>query len=241
MAKPAQTPLSFFADWVQGVGAPLHFVNDRGLIQVPATDYPSELLEIIANHKGLHAADRLGAYRMQYWFRLFTILQEQYPRLVAQIGHERFNPLAMEFLLLHPNEEHSLAQLGKGLAAFIKTKLKDKEANTAALIDEAHLRAFYAGEHPLFNQEDLVRLEAGTVALAIQPHVSVVNSKRVIWRWGRRIFEKEVERALARFLEKLISGQDWQQALERVVTEKNAQRVPKWFELGVRAGWFRIQ
>ena len=51
----------------------------------------------------LTAQQRIGLYNQQYWFRLFTIMQEQYPTVTRLFGFGSYNrEIAEPFLLRFP-------------------------------------------------------------------------------------------------------------------------------------------
>jgi hypothetical protein len=101
---------------------------------------------------GLSGLARLEVYNRQYWFRLITIMQEEYPCTLHVIGLDAFNGWVIRFLDAHPPASPYLADLDVAFPAFLKrrfrTTLHSKDAALrdkvleAARYDKALSRAF---------------------------------------------------------------------------------------------------
>jgi hypothetical protein len=85
----------------------------RGLGFAPA------LLEVSEPSATLAPAARLRVYADAYFWRLRDVLAEDFPRVAAILGPERFEALAREYLRSHPSEHPSVRYLGRDLAAVI--------------------------------------------------------------------------------------------------------------------------
>lgn len=62
----------------------------------------------------------MKAYNRQYWFRLFTALQNEYPLTARLLGFWSFNHLAQAFLLKNPPQHYDLGEISKGFSHFIE-------------------------------------------------------------------------------------------------------------------------
>lgn len=106
----------------------------------------SAIEERISAGPRLTAAQRIGIYNQQYWFRLFVILQEQYPTLIRLFGYEDFNhSIAEPYLLKYVPDHWSLSLLGSKLPQWIDDTYKEEDKSfvlQAALMDEAYERLF---------------------------------------------------------------------------------------------------
>ena len=69
----------------------------------------------------LPAAERLDIYARMYRDRIVEALREDFPRVAAVVGEERFQALAGSYLAGHPSAHPSLRHFGRGLPAFIAT------------------------------------------------------------------------------------------------------------------------
>jgi hypothetical protein len=108
----------------------------RSIASAPgALAAPRALLEVSAPSATLDPAARPQVYADAYFWRLRDVLAENFPRLAAILGPERFEDLAREYLERHPSEHPSLRFLGRGLAAIVA-----RHADQApALVDLARL------------------------------------------------------------------------------------------------------
>ena len=81
----------------------------------------ASLLGRIRSTPELQAAERLGIYARMYRDRIVEALREDFPRVAAVVGEERFQALAGSYLAGHPSAHPSLRHFGRGLPAFIAT------------------------------------------------------------------------------------------------------------------------
>jgi hypothetical protein len=67
----------------------------------------------------LSAAARLQVYADAYFWRLRDVLAEDFPRVAAILGAERFEDLVRDYLRKHPSRHPSVRHPGRALAAAI--------------------------------------------------------------------------------------------------------------------------
>ncbi len=140
------TQVAFFA--ALAGGAAERSVDDPGLLAViDGTDI-------------LNAAARLDIYAQMYWMRIADALREDYPRLAALLGNERFQALARGYLRHAPSRHPSLAHVGAGLAEFL-TSQSDVPifAVDLARLEWARARVFTAADAPVLALADLRRVD----------------------------------------------------------------------------------
>jgi hypothetical protein len=77
------------------------------------------LIEVSEPSVTLDPAARLRVYADAYFWRLRDVLAEDFPRVAAILGPDRFDDLAREYLRSHPSEHPSVHHLGRNLAAVI--------------------------------------------------------------------------------------------------------------------------
>jgi hypothetical protein len=123
----------------------------------------------------LRGRDRLVVYNRQYWYRLFTILQEEFPLLAHALTYPVFNRLASAYLTRHPSRAPYLDALGDRLPDFVRADTRWNDPRTAqiARLDQAFNRAFHAPAAPPPRTETLAA--AGGPRLRLQPHVTVLE------------------------------------------------------------------
>jgi hypothetical protein len=123
----------------------------------------------------LSPSQRVGIYNQQFWFRLFVILQQDFPTLTALFGYGDFNRLIAEPYLLKYFPSHwSLNCLGRHLPSWLNENYQDEDKGLVyqtALLDEAYADLFFAGRYPALEQADLSKAFEKT--LFLQPYIAV--------------------------------------------------------------------
>jgi hypothetical protein len=72
----------------------------------------SEADAIIRPNDRLTSFERLEIYNRQYWFRLYSSFEEDFPGLQAVLGRAKFDALMRAYLTDCPSESFSLRNLG---------------------------------------------------------------------------------------------------------------------------------
>lgn len=153
----------------------------------------AEIEKRITPGPSLSAAQRMGIYNQQYWFRLLALMQKHYPSLTRLFGYADFNRLLAEPYLVRYFPNHwSLAKLGSRLPVWVREEYQEEDRDLVyqmALIDEAHERLFYA--HPLspLTKEDLSRNRT----LFLQPTLALFALEADLFAFRRALLEQEVE------------------------------------------------
>lgn len=132
------------------VATPFDLPNGTEGWRTRTQDYPPLAVRAVAPCPGRDRADRIATYNQQYWFRLFSVMQREFPLLRHLIGLEDFNRLAMAYLDRHPPVSPSLRDLSNHLEAFLAT---DVPWNVPILrectrLERSHIVAFDAPHLP---------------------------------------------------------------------------------------------
>jgi hypothetical protein len=257
----------FQVRWRSSTSAPLRFPSP-GRAEVPEGDYDGRLLSEIAGSRGVDASARLGAYRLQYWFRLITLMQKDFPLVGHVLGWEDFNPLASRYLQEHPATE-DLDRLGDLFPAWIRAHGTSMLAVEAARADLAWNQAFSAPELRIPGPEDLERLGSGEEGIVLQPAVRILSTTRdwfslrisiqqeqpvprgtpkplrsawIVSRTGSILRAEPVEPLLATFLRDL-RRRPWIDALERLARThpESTRSISEWFSRGLALGWWGME
>src|SRR5207244_10237320 len=77
------------------------------------------LLELVEGRGRLGSTDRLGVYTEMYWARLLDVLRDDFPRVAAVLGGDRFTALAGAYLERHPSTDPSVRWVGANFADFL--------------------------------------------------------------------------------------------------------------------------
>ena len=158
--------ISWLAQLQAQFGAGLRLALDRktGVLQAPVGDYDAKLIDQLADGPTLVAAQRFAVYHRQYWFRLFTTLQQAYPLLVDLLSAWKFNEVAAQYLAQHPPTQADLHSVVAQFALYLEQKWSE-DANLevgsdsisaavlrcAAQIDDAFSRVIVAPDLPRFS------------------------------------------------------------------------------------------
>jgi hypothetical protein len=114
------------------------------------------LLAVTEPGAALDPASRLSIYAEAYFLRLRDVLLEDYPRVAAILGPERFDALVRDHLGDHPSTNPSISHVGRDLVA--------------TLADRFDLPPYLA---------DLARLERARVDVFVAPESGVLTADRL--------------------------------------------------------------
>jgi hypothetical protein len=123
VSEPAT--LRWLAALQERFGAALRQPLDRsaGSLRARSEDYPDALVGDVAGGPGTAARDRLAVYHRQYWFRLFGVMQAEYPLTARLLGPWFFNDYAGRFLSRFPPRHHDIQRIGDGFDAFFEQEI----------------------------------------------------------------------------------------------------------------------
>ena len=137
-----------------------------------------EAAAFIRPNDRLTSFERLEIYNRQYWFRLFSSFEEDFPGLKSVIGSRKFETLMRAYLEVRPSRSFTLRNLGSTLVAWLKqnpqyTKPYTDSAIAMAALEWAHIEAF--------DNESRKPLTAGEIAglnadshIALQPYLRLL-------------------------------------------------------------------
>jgi hypothetical protein len=84
-----------------------------------SADFDPALVRAVERRAPLGPADRLDIYAQMYWGRLHDVLREDFPRVAASLGPERFAALVCAYLARNPSTNPSVRHVGRGFAEFL--------------------------------------------------------------------------------------------------------------------------
>lgn len=139
----------------------------------------SEADDIIKPNDRLSSFDRLEIYNRQYWFRLYSSFEEDFPGLMAVIGRRKFDALTRSYLTDFPSRSFSLRNLGSQLEHWLLAhgEFIEPRADLAldmVRIEWAHIEAFDSAADPLIDADDLAEIHDGS-QLRLQPYLRVLK------------------------------------------------------------------
>ncbi len=157
---------------------------EKGLAELTAKGDPAaeQVHKWIVSDDRLSAEGRLDVYANMYFYRLKDVLLEDFPKVAAKLGEERFHNLITDFLLQHPSEHYSLRYLGRPFAAFIAGHSLGGEfpgAADLAALEYALGEAFQAANAPQMERAALADIPQDKwpdVRFTIAPCVQIVQA-----------------------------------------------------------------
>jgi hypothetical protein len=162
----------------QRFGALLQTPLDRssGALRAETSAYDALLLAAARPTQTLSSAERLATYHRQYWFRLFTVMQGQYPLTTRLVGYWRFNGFAARHLVDRPPRGFDIDTVGHGFAETLAQLVpEDAAVREAAAIDAAFHRVTRAPQREPFRPaaQDVPRLTSSRFVLS--PSVALLS------------------------------------------------------------------
>jgi len=138
-----------------------------------------EAEELIRPNDRLSSFERLEIYNRQYWFRLYSSFEEDFPGLKAIIGNAKFEKLMRDYLTDCPSESFTLRNLGSRLEEWLIAhpdfvEPRRQLAMDMARLEWAHIEAFDSAEEELLDADDLAAIGDDS-RLRLQPHLRVLE------------------------------------------------------------------
>jgi hypothetical protein len=134
---------------------------------------------LIRPNDRLTSFERLEIYNRQYWFRLYSSFEEDFPGLKAIIGNAKFETLMREYLTDCPSTSFTLRNLGSRLVEWLAAHPEYVEprgqlAMDMARLEWAHIEAFDSAEEEFLDADDLVAIHDDS-QLRLQPYLRVLE------------------------------------------------------------------
>jgi hypothetical protein len=151
-----------------------------------------EAADFIRPNDRLTSVERLEIYNRQYWFRLFSSFEEDFPALQAVLGRRRFQRLMRAYLEACPSTSFSLRNLGSRLTQWLRDNPSwtgpDQElALEVATLEWAHIEAFDSAAWPRLMPEASDKIGPQS-RLTLQPYLRLlqvnhpVDDAVIAWR-----------------------------------------------------------
>jgi len=127
----------------------------------------------------LTSFERLEIYNRQYWFRLFSSFEEDFPGLKSVVGSRRFESLMRSYLEAHPSRSFTLRNLGSSLVTWLKQNPHyagphAEAAIAMAALEWAHIEAFDSEAREPLTAEQITNLD-DTSHIALQPYLELLD------------------------------------------------------------------
>jgi len=153
-----------------------------------------EAKKFIVPSRGLKSHERIEIYNQQYWWRLLSILHENFPLVTRLFGYYEFNQnIGFPYLVKYPPSDWSLNHLGCSLSKWVDECYleKDKELiENAVLIDYAYNISFFAEKKQPINFETSNLEQISREPITLQPHVHLFEFNSNLFKF-RAEMQKE--------------------------------------------------
>jgi hypothetical protein len=142
------------------------------------------LLRLVAGADQLGPAARLDVYAQMYWMRLHDVLCEDFPRVAAILGAERFGAVVRRYLARHPSTHPSVRHVGGCFAEFLAEIPETKRwpfLSDLARLEWSRLAVFDAPDAPALHLDDLRAIAPDEWPRLTLEMVPAVRSERFAW------------------------------------------------------------
>jgi hypothetical protein len=138
-----------------------------------------EAAAFVKPNDSLTSLERLEIYNRQYWFRLYSSFEEDFPGLLAVLGRKQFERLMQAYLDSCPSTAFTLRDLGSRLHSFLAkheklTVPKSRLAQDVVRLEWAHIEAYDAATIPPPAPEFFAAITDETV-LRLQPCIRLLD------------------------------------------------------------------
>jgi hypothetical protein len=152
-------------------------MRDTGPGGSPMSEYAGRFIK---PNDRLTSFERLEIYNRQYWFRLFSSMNEDFPGLRSVLGERRFDALCRAYLTDCPSRSFTLRNLGSQLEFWLESHPDFAGANQALALDIvrlewADIEAFDGKIEPALRAEELANQDGETLRLRLQPYVRLLS------------------------------------------------------------------
>lgn len=121
---------------------------------------------ITPNH--MSSQQRIEIYHQQYWWRLLTILQENFPLLVRVLGVHAFNDeIAIPYLTQNPSRHFAICTLGDKLVDWLESPF----LSDCARIDWASKEALWIEAREAVDFASYPAAEIPVLKVTLQPYI----------------------------------------------------------------------
>lgn len=219
--------------------------------------------EFLLGSAELPASERIGIYADMYVWRLADSLREDFPKLAALLGGERFLELAEAYAREHPSDRPDLGQFGRHLPAFLRRFPARERVDLADLaeLEWARSEVFLEAPAPSAGRDALASLGPRSfpearlrlipaLRLLVLDHDAAALWRRledgepaeapraeaaavVVWRSGFEVFHSRVDLDEARALAAAAAGEP----LSRVCAEFAGREEPAAAAFAALSSW----
>jgi hypothetical protein len=125
----------------------------------------------------------MSDYQRQYWFRLLSILQKDFPVTARLLGLWNFNLWAQRYLLDVPPQGYDLGMIRQSFAAFLKDRELSPMIVQGAQLDDARAALMMAPDFKLWTGRNGDHVDPGRLCLRAAPHWRILREDWALVTW----------------------------------------------------------
>lgn len=160
------------------------------ILSAPGNVDPGRIDACFAGTPDLSAIDRVTIYSDMYLWRLVDALREAFPKVLRCLGDEQFAALAEDYVRRNPSGHHDVGQVGRLLAAFLRSYPDPERPDLADLaeLEWARHQVFFAAPAEPVGPEAFATLVPAVFArtsLVLSPAMRVLvldHDAASLWR-----------------------------------------------------------
>jgi hypothetical protein len=198
---------------------------------------PVAATDFLVGSQELAATERIALYADMYLWRLTDALREDYPKVAAVLGDERFFALAKAYATAHPSDHPDLGRFGRRLPSFLRRFPAPERADLheLAALEWARSEVFFDAPADPVGRDALAALDRAAVSearLELIPALRILRLEHdvhttwrrlddgetggpvlavptavVVWRTGFDVFHTMIEPDEADALERAVVGE----------------------------------
>jgi hypothetical protein len=128
----------------------------------------------------LTSFERLEIYNRQYWWRLLSSMNEDFPGLRAILGERQFEAMTRAYLCECPSRSFTLRNLGRELEPWLRKRSnwihgKELLALDMVRLEWADIEAFDGQAKPALRVQDLLGIAGPDLRLSLQPYAQLLQ------------------------------------------------------------------
>jgi hypothetical protein len=181
------------------IARPIDENSSMMLISPKGQSMEKEAKKYIAPSHSLKPHERIEIYNQQYWWRLLSVLQENFPLVTRLFGYSHFNAeIAFPYLIKYPPTHWSLNYLGEHLPRWIEEEYQANDVQlilNAAQVDWAFSASFIAKQHPHIDISHLPKNQNISCLLKsklyLQPHVALLELDYDLFPFREKMIKEE--------------------------------------------------
>lgn len=191
--KIPESLIELQASFGASIRTPFQFIDGTDRVEVRVDRFDEVVLAQMLPSKHLSGIERLAVYNQQYWFRLLSVMQEEFPLLEREMGVGEFNRMITTYLDRFPSTSPTLRDLSNKFLRFLEdSPYGTRRRIEIATLERCYIEVFDARAEPLLEITPENQHTLASRPLALQPHVRLFEESWALVE-GRRAARRSPE------------------------------------------------